>query len=308
MTELARAALIIAVTACVLVPLLGVVRGQPVREMLLDGLTLAFATIPEELPILVTVLVALGGLRMAQHGVLLRRLRAAETVGAITVLLADKTGTLTENRLVIERVEGDRARVLATGAAAHGTAAAQDPVDRALVQAAGHARGPSAPRPLSVRPGTPARERGVARPRRRLGGSQGSAGRRTRSVRHLRARAQLGAHTRHASRRRWTAADRRRRATPRRRSPATAPPAPRPSSTSSVWSASAIRCAPASGTRWPSSPTPACGRSSSAATIPRRSARPRARPGSALPSSCTAAGRWMPSTMTNSPGTCAARP
>lgn len=137
MTELARAALIIAVTACVLVPLLGVLRGQPVRQMLLDGLTLAFATIPEELPILVTVLVALGGLRMAQHGVLLRRLRAAETVGAITVLLADKTGTLTENRLVIERIEGDRARVLATGAAAHGTAAARDPVDRALVEAAG---------------------------------------------------------------------------------------------------------------------------------------------------------------------------
>ena len=99
MAELARAALIVAVTACVLVPLLGVLRGRPPREMLLDGLTLAFATIPEELPILVTVLVALGGLRMAQQGVLLRRLRAAEAVGAMTVLLADKTGTLTENRL-----------------------------------------------------------------------------------------------------------------------------------------------------------------------------------------------------------------
>ena len=94
MAELARAALIVAVAASVLVPLLGVARGQPFREMLLDGLTLAFATIPEELPILVTVLVAIGGLRLARHGVLLRRLRAAEAVGAITVLLADKTGTL----------------------------------------------------------------------------------------------------------------------------------------------------------------------------------------------------------------------
>jgi Ca2+-transporting ATPase len=136
MAELARAALIVAVTACVLVPLLGVVRGQPPREMLLDGLTLAFATIPEELPILVTVLVALGGLRLAQHGVLLRRLRAAEAVGAMTVLLADKTGTLTENRLLIERIDGDRQRVLAAAAAAHGAAAAHDPVDRALVEAA----------------------------------------------------------------------------------------------------------------------------------------------------------------------------
>jgi P-type Ca2+ transporter type 2C len=137
MAELARAALIVAVAACVLVPLLGVLRGRSPREMLLDGLTLAFATIPEELPILVTVLVALGGLRLARQGVLLRRLRAAETVGAMTVLLADKTGTLTENRLRIERVEGDRARVLAVAAAAHGAAAAQDPVDRALTAAAG---------------------------------------------------------------------------------------------------------------------------------------------------------------------------
>jgi P-type Ca2+ transporter type 2C len=137
MAELARACLIVAVTACVVVPLVGVVRGQPVREMLLDGLTLAFATIPEELPILVTVLVAIGGLRLAQHGVLLRRLRAAEAVGAMTVLLADKTGTLTENRLEIERIAGDDERVLTVAAAAHGAAAAQDPVDRALVDAAG---------------------------------------------------------------------------------------------------------------------------------------------------------------------------
>jgi len=137
MAELARAALIVAVAACVLVPLIGVLRGQPAREMLLDGLTLAFATIPEELPILVTLLVALGGLRLARHGVLLRRLRAAEAVGAVTVLLADKTGTLTENRLLIERVDGDREHVLSVAAAAHGAAAAQDPVDRTLVEAAG---------------------------------------------------------------------------------------------------------------------------------------------------------------------------
>src|SRR4051794_2611620 len=137
MAELARAALVVALTACVVVPLLGVLRGQPPREMLLDGLTLAFATIPEELPILVTALVALGGLRLAQHGVLLRRLRAAEAVGAMTVLLADKTGTLTENRMLIERIDGDRDHVLRVAAAAHGAATAQDPVDRALVEAAG---------------------------------------------------------------------------------------------------------------------------------------------------------------------------
>jgi P-type Ca2+ transporter type 2C len=145
MAELARYALIVALAACVLVPLVGVLRGQPPREMLLDGLTLAFATIPEELPILVTALVALGGLRLAKNGVLLRRLRAAEAVGAMTVLLADKTGTLTENRMLIEHVEGDREHVLTVAAAAHGAAPAQDPVDHALTEAAGE-------RPASDRP------------------------------------------------------------------------------------------------------------------------------------------------------------
>ncbi|HEX5194580.1 MAG TPA: cation-transporting P-type ATPase [Solirubrobacteraceae bacterium] len=156
MAELARAALIIAVAACVLVPLLGIVRGQPPREMLLDGLTLAFATIPEELPILVTVLVALGGLRLAQHGVLLRRLRAAEAVGAMTVLLADKTGTLTENRLLIERIVGDRERVLGAALAAHGVATAQDPVDRALAEVAAT---PERSEPLGRYPFDPVRRR-----------------------------------------------------------------------------------------------------------------------------------------------------
>jgi Ca2+-transporting ATPase len=156
MAELARAALIVAVAACVSVPLLGVLRGQSPRQMLLDGLTLAFATIPEELPILVTVLVALGGLRLARQGVLLRRLRAAEAVGAITVLLADKTGTLTENTLRIERIDGDRERVLRAAAAAHGAAVAQDPVDRALVEAAGE---PASSERLARYPFDPVRRR-----------------------------------------------------------------------------------------------------------------------------------------------------
>jgi P-type Ca2+ transporter type 2C len=146
MSELARAALAVAVAASVLVPLVGVLRGQPVREMLLDGLTLAFATIPEELPILVTVLVAVGGLRLAQHGVLLRRLRSAEAVGGVTVLLTDKTGTLTENRLALDLVDGDRGRVLEIAVAAHGAAAAQDPLDRALVEAGGAHRAGRTPR------------------------------------------------------------------------------------------------------------------------------------------------------------------
>ena len=244
MAELARAALIVAVTACVLVPLVGVLQGRSPREMLLDGLTLAFATIPEELPILVTVLVALGGLRLAQDGVLLRRLRAAEAVGAMTVLLADKTGTLTENRLLIERVDGDRERVLAVAAAAHGATAAQDPVDRALVEAAGEPAADRAPRPLPVRSGAPTRERGVARPPRGVGGREGSAGGRPRRVRDVPETERTSVLARVArladdGLRIIAVAERRIASAPR-----DAAMTPRPSSSSSGWPRSGIRCGP----------------------------------------------------------------
>jgi len=137
MRELARAALVLAVTASVLVPVLGVLEGQPVRDMLLAGLTLAFATIPEELPILVTVLVAVGGLRLARRGVVIRRLRSAEAVGGVTVVLTDKTGTLTLNDLRVDIVRGGTRRVLEVGNSAHGLApaAVRDPLDAALVAA-----------------------------------------------------------------------------------------------------------------------------------------------------------------------------
>jgi len=159
MGELARAALALAIAASVLVPLIGVLRGRSVRQMLLDGLTLAFATIPEELPILVTVLVAVGGLRLARRGVLLRKLRSAEAVGAITVLLTDKTGTLTENRMRLEQVEGERTQVLDTAVAALGGATPQDPIDLALADDLG---GPAPSGPARRFPFDPQRKRASA--------------------------------------------------------------------------------------------------------------------------------------------------
>ena len=117
LAELARAVLVLAIAASVVVPLAGVLAGRPLREMLLDGLTLAFATVPEELPILVTVLLAVGGWQLARRGALLRRLRAGEALGAVTVVVTDKTGTLTENRLRLSDIRGDRDQVLATALA-----------------------------------------------------------------------------------------------------------------------------------------------------------------------------------------------
>lgn len=112
MTQLARTILILAIAASVMVPLTGVLAGQPWRQMLLIGLTVAFATVPEELPILITVFLAVGGRQLARRGALLRRLKAGETLGAVTTVVTDKTGTLTENQLRLHDISGQRTRVL----------------------------------------------------------------------------------------------------------------------------------------------------------------------------------------------------
>ena len=70
-------------------------------DALLAGITLAIANIPEEFPVVLTVFLALGAWRLADQQVLTRRAPAIETLGAITVLCADKTGTLTENRMTV---------------------------------------------------------------------------------------------------------------------------------------------------------------------------------------------------------------
>lgn len=71
---------------------------------LLVGLTLAMAVLPEELPVVLTIFLGLGGWRLAQNQVLTRRVAAIEMLGAATVLCVDKTGTLTENRMTLSRL------------------------------------------------------------------------------------------------------------------------------------------------------------------------------------------------------------
>src|SRR5205085_2580206 len=101
MGELARELLGVAIPFCALVVVLGTIRGQPLRDMILGGLSLAFATIPQELPVLVVVVLGLGSLRLARHGAIVRQLNAAETLGTMTLVCTDKTGTLTENRIAL---------------------------------------------------------------------------------------------------------------------------------------------------------------------------------------------------------------
>ena len=108
MKELSGWLVWVALGFSVLVPVLGVlVAGRPLTEMLLTGLTLAFATIPEELPILVTIVLGVGAYRLARQQAIVKRLQVAETLGSVSVIGTDKTGTLTENRMRVAELVVD---------------------------------------------------------------------------------------------------------------------------------------------------------------------------------------------------------
>ena len=108
MKQLSKTLVWIAVFFSILIPALEFLRGgaQP-TALILTGLALAFVVIPEEMPIIITMVLGIGAYALSKKNALVKRLRAAETLGNVTVIAADKTGTITESKMRVESLYFD---------------------------------------------------------------------------------------------------------------------------------------------------------------------------------------------------------
>ena len=112
-----------AIAISILTALAGWIAGRPAFDMFMVGVSLAVAIVPEGLPVVVTLTLAFGVRAMVRHRALLRRLQAAETLGAATVICTDKTGTLTRNEMTAQVIwlPGERVTISGAGYQPDGT-------------------------------------------------------------------------------------------------------------------------------------------------------------------------------------------
>ncbi len=145
MAEISKTLSFVCLCVCAVMFGVGLLQGRELLEMFLTAVSLAVAAIPEGLPAIVTIVLALGVGRMVKRGAIVKRLPAVETLGCAGVICSDKTGTLTQNQMTVTEVwtarGGDRALALTIGALCSDAALEDgrctgDPTEAALVEAA----------------------------------------------------------------------------------------------------------------------------------------------------------------------------
>lgn len=102
--ELGRTLAVICIAVCIAVFAAGVLRGEPVMDMIMTGITIAIAAIPEGLPATVTIALALAVRKMLKRKALVQKLHSVETLGCATVICTDKTGTVTQNKMTVTKI------------------------------------------------------------------------------------------------------------------------------------------------------------------------------------------------------------
>lgn len=117
LSELGKVVAIICIAVCIIVAGAGILRGEPVFDMFMTGITIAIAAIPEGLPAAVTIALALAVNRMLKRNALVHKLHSVETLGCASVICTDKTGTVTENKMTVTKIccGGDIYSVSGTG-------------------------------------------------------------------------------------------------------------------------------------------------------------------------------------------------